>query len=208
MIRRAALLDRAVQQRDARLYVLAVEGAETEPAYFRALEASDLIPRHRVKLHVVSPAHNASAPLYILGEAERVARELTLQPYDEVWLVFDVDVHSGGGRMQQVIETAEDARRRGWGVAVSNPCFELWLLLHVSDAVDAVTDRGASVVALLKDALGTYSKKTVPAPCLDSEAIERAIRSARALDVEPSAPCPPLPSTRVYALVERMRRAR
>lgn len=207
MIRRAALLDRAVQQRDARLFVLAVEGAETEPAYFRALEANDLVPRHRVKLHVVSPAQNASAPLYILGEAERVARELTLQPYDEVWLVFDVDVHSGGGRMQQVIETAEDARRRGWGVAISNPCFELWLLLHVSDDLSAVTDRGASVVDLLKAALGTYSKRTVPAPCLRGDAIDRAIRAARALDVAPSAPCPPLPSTRVYALMERLRRA-
>jgi RloB-like protein len=208
VIRRAALLDRSVQQRDARLYVLAVEGAETEPAYFRALEARELIPRHRVKLHVVTPTQNASAPLYILGAAESATRALGLQPYDEVWLVYDVDVHSGNGRMQQVIETAQDAQQRGWSVAISNPCFELWLLLHVTDDVAGVTDHGSSVAALLKAELGAYSKRSTPDVCLLGGAIDAAIERARALDVAPAAPCPSLRSTRVYALMERLRRER
>lgn len=208
MIRRAKLLDRSVQQRDARLYVLAVEGAETEPAYFRALEESDLIPCHRVKLHVVSPGQHASAPLYILGAAEAETRKIALQPYDEVWLVFDVDERSGGGRLQQIIHTVKDAQNRGWHVAISNPCFELWLLLHVSNAVAGVTPLGESVTGLLRAAIGGYSKRATPAECRTAEAITRAITAARSLDGDPDALCPPFPSTRLYLLMERLRNER
>ncbi len=69
MIPRRKLLDRNVQDRDARLYFLIVEGEKTEPAYFKALEERNLVPRHRVKLHVFSPDANASAPTYLIGSA-------------------------------------------------------------------------------------------------------------------------------------------
>lgn len=74
MIPRRKLIDRAVQERDARLYFLIVEGAKTEPTYFYALEASGLVPRHRVKLHVFSPEGNASSPTYLIGKAEASRR--------------------------------------------------------------------------------------------------------------------------------------
>ncbi len=44
-------------------------GEKTEPAYFKALEERNLVPRHRVKLHVFSPDANASAPTYLIGSA-------------------------------------------------------------------------------------------------------------------------------------------
>ncbi len=44
--------------------------------------------------------------------------------YDEVWCVIDVDRHA---RLRQACQRAEQA---GIHMAVSNPCFELWLLLH------------------------------------------------------------------------------
>jgi hypothetical protein len=48
--------------------------------------------------------------------------------YDEVWCVFDVDEHP------YVADARERAYAAGLQLAMSNPCFELWLLLHFSDS--------------------------------------------------------------------------
>jgi hypothetical protein len=48
-------------------------------------------------------------------------------PFDEIWCVFDRDEHPF------VDEAIELATRNGIGVAFSNPCFELWFVLHARD---------------------------------------------------------------------------
>lgn len=47
--------------------------------------------------------------------------------FDEIWCVFDVD------QFPDVAEAVETAAQHGIRVAVSNPCFELWLLLHFKE---------------------------------------------------------------------------
>ncbi len=47
--------------------------------------------------------------------------------FDEIWCVFDVDAHPD---LNSAVSEARDA---GIRTAVSNPCFELWLVLHVQD---------------------------------------------------------------------------
>lgn len=43
---------------------------------------------------------------------------------DQVWAVFDEDEHPA-------VKEARDVCKRGnVGIAYSNPCFELWLILH------------------------------------------------------------------------------
>lgn len=202
MIPRRELIDRSVQERDARLYFLIVEGAKTEPTYFYALEANNLIPRHRVKLRVYSPDGNASAPAYLIGKAEEVAKGQPAGTDDEMWLVFDVDRHSGSTRLTQVIQASQDASQRGWGVAISNPCFEVWLLLHTSNDLATVNDYGDSVEAALRTELGGYDKSRTPAQCLSAELLSRAMASARLGDTDPESPLPKLPGTRVYRLFE------
>ena len=44
--------------------------------------------------------------------------------FDELWCVFDVDQHPN------LSHAINDAQQSGIEVAVSNPCFELWLVLH------------------------------------------------------------------------------
>ena len=46
--------------------------------------------------------------------------------FDEVWCVFDRDEHDSN-RFHGAIQMAQ---ANGFQLAVSNPCFELWLLLH------------------------------------------------------------------------------
>lgn len=56
------------------------------------------------------------------GQARR-RRDVNLR-YDHIWCVFDIDEHPF------VPEARQQARDNRIDVAVSNPCFELWLLLH------------------------------------------------------------------------------
>lgn len=206
MIPRRKLLDRTVQDRDARLYFVIVEGAKTETLYFHALEEQNLVPRSRVKLHIFSPDGNASAPTYLIGKAGEVAKNRVIGADDEIWLVFDVDRQSGSDRIKQVNHAVTDATQLGWYVAVSNPCFELWLLLHVSDDLTGINDRGDSIEPKLKAVLGGYNKRRIPAACLSAEAIARATARARQGDTDPVSPFPAMPGTRVYRLIESILR--
>ncbi len=47
--------------------------------------------------------------------------------YDSIWCVFDVDNHP------HIPDAEQMARDNGIELAISDPCFELWLLLHFRD---------------------------------------------------------------------------
>ncbi len=47
--------------------------------------------------------------------------------FDEIWCVFVVDDHP------QLTQALTEARQSDIGIAISNPCFELWLVLHAHD---------------------------------------------------------------------------
>jgi hypothetical protein len=204
MIRRSKLFDRDVQERDARLFLVIVEGAETEPAYFRALGDRGLIPKHRVKLVVYSPENHASSPEHLLALAERKTEEIALLRDDEVWLVLDVDLQSGSNRKRQLHQLDHSCRQRGWNVAISNPCFEVWYWLHLSEQLSAIDETCASVEVALRQTLGGYSKKTPPAACLEGATLALAIQRATSLDTDPRAPIPTSKGSRLYRLFERL----
>lgn len=109
--------------------LIVCEGTKTEPLYFCGLV------RH-LKLSTVEvvPAVG-SAPMTVVSDAARrkkdrakeAAHSSACVPYDEIWCVFDVDVHPN---LKSAIKTASD---NGLKVALTNPCFEYWLLLHFID---------------------------------------------------------------------------
>ncbi len=49
------------------------------------------------------------------------------EPYNEVWCVFDVETTDN---MVQVENALKDAEALKFKVAISNPCFEVWLIAH------------------------------------------------------------------------------
>lgn len=121
---------RRAQREPRQRFVLLCEGRNTEPSYFGALRrtcSSALIG--------VEIVPGAGVPYTIAAKAVERARSLgisrrrrnSFEEADQVWAVFDRDSHP---RFAEAIALCES---RGVRVGRSNPCFELWLILHERD---------------------------------------------------------------------------
>ncbi|MDD9964120.1 MAG: RloB family protein [Gammaproteobacteria bacterium] len=99
-----------------------LEGKVTEPAYLRLFQGTDvLMPFGRT---------GGYTPMALVKQARREVkdnRRLGYADFDEIWCVFDRDEHP------DVNSAIEEARQSGIETAMSNPCFELWLVLHVQE---------------------------------------------------------------------------
>lgn len=185
-------------------FILAVEGAETEKSYFDLFESS------RVDLVILPTQDGRSSPRSV--EERLIAycrqREKDLcEGLDELWLVIDVDHHEKHGHLSRIAASAERYRYR---LAVSRPCFESWLLLHLSDELDASCPRTAQQA--LGAALGRAWRKkknrirpTEAGHFLGglSCAVDRA-RRRREAEVAPLQPWPQTPGSDVYRLIEAL----
>ncbi|WP_437766193.1 RloB family protein [Sorangium sp. So ce764] len=198
---RTGLIDRTVQRRDARLFIVATEGAVTEPQYFRGLQERGIVDRLRVKIEVLpTPAdEGTSAPRHVLDRLSEVSSRYNLIKDDERWLVIDAD------RVweRHLPQVAREALQKGFFVAVSRPCFELWLLLHVSDDVGSVRTCDDCSRAL-RAHLGGYSKSNLDMDWFPRSAILDAIDRARALDPGGGDRWPQATGSGVFRLASRL----
>jgi RloB-like protein len=111
--------------------LICCEGEVTEPSYLNGLKAELRI--RLVHIEVVPGGVDPKTLVdYAVDRKEKAERRARKErddnlTYDEVWCVFDVDVH------QYVPEAKQKAEANKINVAISNPCFELWLLLHFQD---------------------------------------------------------------------------
>jgi len=132
-------------------------------------------------------------------QAEREARRQRdgFLKYDEVWCVFDVDEHPN------LADARQQAKANSIKLALSNPCFELWLLLHFQDQ-SAHVERDASKSACRRH-MPDYHKK-VPFEVL-YPLYEQAVKRAAALEKWQSENdrAGGNPSTKVHHLTERIR---
>lgn len=210
MIPRKKLVNPATHVRDARLYVIVVEGANTEWNYFNTLREQDFIPKLRVHIEVAKPNEHKSAPNHLIACAETTIHSITNRlTDDECWLVFDVEsLERNDGRERQVRDALDVAGDQKWLVALSNPCFEVWLILHISNDLTNVTGAGQTAKDKLRTLVGSNNEPNMLEKCMNLEAIRTAITRARELDTDPNSPIPELPGTHVYRLVERLVGAR
>lgn len=130
-----------------------------------------------------------------LREARR-----TIKEYDAVWCVFDVDDQAA-----HLTDARQLALRSSVSLAISNPCFELWLLLHFQES-PGLSDR-QRVHNLLRGQLPSYSKHVNFVNDGYETGYELAVRRARRLDqIATQAGTPGHnPTTGVYRLTESIR---
>ncbi len=126
------------------------------------------------------------------------------QDHDERWLLLDVDHCATGGHVASFIGAIRDAQRMGVSVALSKPCFELWLLLHHDDelAVQAFSDC-TDTEAALRRILGEYNKTNLKQAHYPLDKVAAACTRAEALDQSVAGgEIPSANTTRVYQLLK------
>jgi hypothetical protein len=110
-------------------YLVVVEGAVTEREYFDAVRRF-----HRISKDNVKTAQRNTEPIGIVNyakELQNIARKT--DAYDEVWCVFDTETKLTQQARHGLNDAIAMARDVGFECAISNPCFELWLLWHKQD---------------------------------------------------------------------------
>jgi RloB-like protein len=108
------------------------EGERTEPEYLDALKRQPTVREAAAVDLRVEAGHGRSAPRTLVAMAA-AARSKALDEeseIDEFWCVFDVEWPQNHPGLSEAIE---QARQNNIRLAVSNPCFELWLILHFQD---------------------------------------------------------------------------
>lgn len=110
-----------------RTILIVCEGTKTEPKYLQGI-----INTRRLKTVRLEPARGTD-PTTLVNHARDLIRQRKADAeqspvadgdYEEVWCVLDVDEH------QNLLQALHLAADHGVKVAISNPCFEYWLILH------------------------------------------------------------------------------
>jgi len=180
------------------------EGERTEPEYIRGFQRACKNTRVDVEI-----AKERGVPHTLVHEAKRRKNDADAAAkrerdenlrYEEVWIAFDVDEHP------KVAETLDMAKANGIQVAMSNPCIELWLLLHFRP--NPGMQHRHKVQKQLEESVG-QSGKGVDFTRYEAQyetALERARRLAA--DAEKAGEPGRNPTTWFYRLTESIRAAR
>ena len=209
--------NRKSANRDARLFVIAAEGQKTETKYFNDLKRLFRNPRIQVEvLQRPELQSSHSSPRDVITMLDGFRREYKLKADDELWLLIDRDRQSWNKK--QISEIAQLCHQKKYFLALSNPCFELWLLLHVKDFSEYSTGKLDELFRNPKvnkkrnliekeiiHATGSHNKSSLNTKkYMTKENILRAIEQAKELDETPEDRWPEYLATRIYQLIEKL----
>lgn len=185
-----------------RRFLIYVEGENTERIYLQGLRRE--LRRHPITVKL-GPKHGE--PKGLVRAARKHAQRVAGDPaevFDEVWCVMDVEAPQQAPGLEEAL-----AEARKWGIrcALSNPCFELWLILHFQDQAGHLTSAQAQtrLAGLLPGYSATNGKS------FSYEAVRehrgRAVLSARTLSDRhrcPGEACRENPCTSVTGLLDAL----
>lgn len=192
-------LDRTVEHvSDTNLFIIATEGEKTEPLYFSMKVFGE---NKKTQIKIIPTEDGSSSPKSVLDRLHKYAVEFQFGEGDQFWLVIDRDRWETTN-LRNVIELC---RNSNYNVALSNPCFELWLLLHFRkvEELDLHDSMSASdIKGLFNPFFDQRNKGNFDDTFQDW--INHAIVESAKLDQDPKAPYPECPGTRVHVLVEEL----
>ncbi len=200
-----------------KFFILSFEGETSEPKYFEDLRKSvyfnnsgliETIPLKR-------PTNRGTNPLDVKKLLKEAKSEFNFKKTDEFWLIIDRDhwetIHGVDFNI-----LVEDCNNEGnFYLAMSNPCFEIWLILHLKD-IDDFSDKEKEdllqnvkksakknhIDIVLGELIGRgYNKR--PNPNIFLPNIKTAIERAKKYNLVGST-YPATLGTQVYKLVERL----
>ena len=178
-------------------FLLSCEGAVTERQYFSVFK-----DHKGIKIRSLGPkkGKGGNSPVQVLDRMEKAIKKHSLKTRDEAWIVIDTDQWTDDqfGNIQKW--ATQDASGIHRDVAISNPNFEYWLLLHFEDVKGG--EAAEKCADQLKKLFPGYEKK-IDTRKITVEMIKTAVDRAKARD---ESYCKHHPDavgcTNVYKLVE------
>lgn len=160
------------EEEPTRVVIISCEGTNTEPEYFEAIKEKlkDNISS-LIEIELVPKPSNASEPKDVLDNLEAFVEKYDFNKgHDSLWLVCDrekvIARKTGKRGLLEVIPLCE---AKGYSIALLNPLFEFWLLLHLVDITtyskdtlfenEKISAKKRYLDQELTNILGVYNKK-------------------------------------------------
>lgn len=182
-----------------KLFVIATEDTYAAKQYF------EMFGSHKILVVVLETTEGHSSPDHVLLRLNEYYEKINITAYDQYWVVIDTDRWP----VKTLSSLATTVRHKGYYLAASNPCFDLWILLHFTSQLPQDIVPGCKykeVHKALVDILGGYDKKLTDTSLFTKDNIRSAIALARKLDVNPKDAWPQKPGTRVYLIIEEIQK--
>ena len=202
-----------------KFYILAFEGTVTERKYFEDLRLSgyfndsgsiETIPLRR-------SSGQSNNPLAVKALLKSAKEEYNFRSTDEFWLVIDRDDWENIHGIDLKALSEDCAKEKNFFMALSNLCFEMWLILHLAKVSDFTSEEQQAIydnakisdkkhhvdevlASLIADGRG-YNKR--PNPAIFLPRLQTAIANAREVSQE-GEPYPTSLGSDVYKLVEKL----
>jgi len=187
--------------------LIVTEGEKTEPDYLNGL-------RNHLKLHTADirvitsegtdPLSVVDSAIIFRDERKKLSRRGSGVPYDSAWAVFDTERAKTNPKLNAAIQKAKD---NNISIAISNPCFEFWLLLHY-EYTTAPFSSCANIIRRIKDNhLPGYEKEKIPVNEFIARIPEATNRAGKCRQHVINANTDGNPSTDMDLLVKEMNQA-
>jgi RloB-like protein len=131
-----------------RLFVLSYEGTVSEKKYFEDFRNSDLFNNSGLieTIPLKRPKNRGTDPINVKKLLQEAKRDYRFKDSDEFWLVIDRDdwetIHK-----HSFDSLVNDCKaEKNFYLAMSNPCFELWLILHFVDVRELTKEEQIAIL--------------------------------------------------------------
>ncbi|MBF0195935.1 MAG: RloB domain-containing protein [Magnetococcales bacterium] len=177
-----------------RLFIISPEGSTTEPQYFKLLNQLSA-PEFVINCLI----NKKSSPNKILKKMIDELQKTSLKKGDEAWIVIDKDNWTDD-QLNSLYQWSKKSETNG--LAVSNPKFEYWLLLHFENGCQGT--QPSTCCSRLLAHIPNYSKH-IDSKLFTIDSIKYAIHNAKLRDSPPCSDWPKFQgATTVYKLVEKL----
>jgi len=129
-------------------FIIIICEGDAEFDYFTGLSTDLELPlKNLAETHVLESLNNASAPTQLINSYEQRKEEIQKikeskgfkDSYDHVWIVVDKETQKS--KKINLNEAIEICDTQNYNMALTNPTFEFWLLLHIVDISQYDTNR-------------------------------------------------------------------
>lgn len=196
--------------RDPSLIVIATEGEKTEQQYFAGVQSKCKEAASKIKLKILEPRDNGkSAPKYVLEQLSQYKKEYGLNSHDELCMVIDRDKQSW--TEAELATVAQQCAQKQYLLALSNPAFEIWLIMHLKDIntysdtekVRLLENKDQYLKKELRTLLGEFNPSKLDFEDFWSH-MSIAIQQAKILDTVQQDRWPNELGSRVYLLMKKI----